>query len=153
MRKGPALILVAIAVFLILAASGYFLYTKGYFVRSLVPSEVTSEVLKGVPSDRPLTTEIEMIDEAGNLTSGNITLTITSPLNGATLNSTTVNISGKTSPRADVFVNDKETKADAQGNFSLKIELEEGQNSLVVIANDESGNVVEQVFSVNIQSY
>lgn len=73
-----------------------------------------------------------------------ITLTVTSPANNATVTSGTVIVRGKTVPNADVFVNDAETKADASGNFSASLTLDEGENPIVVVANDTNGDTAEQ---------
>jgi hypothetical protein len=73
-----------------------------------------------------------------------ITLLVSSPANGITVTSPTVVIKGKTIPKADVFVNDSQTTADAQGNFSVTLTLDEGENTVVVAANDADGNFAEQ---------
>jgi hypothetical protein len=86
-------------------------------------------------------------------TSNKISLVLTSPLNGVTLKSGVVSIKGKTSPNAEVFVNDASTKADAQGNFTLNLTLDEGSNTVTVTANDADGNVTEQNLSVNVQTF
>lgn len=82
-----------------------------------------------------------------------IPLTITSPENGAKLTSTNVSVKGKTVPNAEVFVNDAEGTADANGNFSISIGLEEGENQIIINANDEKGNVAEKVLTVTISSF
>ncbi len=65
---------------------------------------------------------------------------VTSPTSGTTVNVDTVTITGKTVPQADIFVNEVDTKADAAGNFSIAYTLEEGENYLIVGANDEFGH-------------
>ncbi len=77
-----------------------------------------------------------------------ITLEITSPKNNSTVKNGTVTVSGKTLSNADVFVNDKELKADAFGNFSTSVQLDEGQNTIVVAANDPQGNISEREINV-----
>ena len=77
-----------------------------------------------------------------------ITLTITSPANGATVTSSSVKVQGKTLPNAEVFVNEKETKADKNGNFSVTMTLDEGENYMIVVANDELGNVAETELAI-----
>lgn len=80
-----------------------------------------------------------------------MTLSVTSPANGSTVTSSTVAIKGKTAPKADVFVNELEGKADAGGNFSVTVTLEEGENYFVVLANDELGNAAEAELTVIYQ--
>jgi hypothetical protein len=74
----------------------------------------------------------------------NIALEITQPQQNAAVTTTTILVKGKTSPHADVFVNDQELKADAAGNFAATISLEEGENPIVVTVNDDQGNSAEQ---------
>ncbi len=76
------------------------------------------------------------------------TFSVTSPLNGTTVNTPNIQVKGKTVPNADVFVNEKDAKADAQGNFSVAYNLDEGENYLVVGANDEFGNFNEVELTV-----
>lgn len=77
-----------------------------------------------------------------------LTLSISSPSNGATVSSPSVTIKGKTAANAEVFVNDTSTRADASGNFSVTLTLDEGDNPIVVSANDADGNVVEKELTV-----
>ena len=77
-----------------------------------------------------------------------ITLTVTTPSNNATVTSATVTVRGKTVPGAEVFVNDKDTKADANGNFSVLLTLDEGDNYILVVSNDDLGNYSEKELTV-----
>jgi hypothetical protein len=80
-----------------------------------------------------------------------ISLQITRPQPNTMVNSSTVTVEGKTSPNAEVFVNDAEVKADKTGNFSASITLDEGENPIVVTANDSEGNNAEQQILVTYQ--
>ncbi|MEK7165382.1 MAG: hypothetical protein AAB874_01060 [Patescibacteria group bacterium] len=71
------------------------------------------------------------------------TFKITSPQNGTTSPSKIIKITGTTTSGADVFVNENDAKADSRGNFSVSYTLEEGENYLIVGANDENGNFDE----------
>ena len=136
-QNGNALLIVLLLV-LIIGAGGYYIFAKNLLNGNTATSgsvDGTSNIFNYGSNSAPV--------EAGNVASNNMSLTITSPLNGATLNSPSVTLSGKTSPNAEVFVNDKQTQADAKGNFSIKLNLDEGQNGLVITANDAEGNVVE----------
>ena len=77
-----------------------------------------------------------------------ITLSIASPANGVTVTNATMAVKGRPVPKAEVFVNDKETTADANGNFSVALALDEGENTIVVIANDANGNAMERELTV-----
>ena len=80
-----------------------------------------------------------------------IPLTIASPANASIVTTSTLAVKGKTTPKAEVFVNDKETIADSNGNFSVTLTLDEGDNPIVVLANDENGNEAEQELSVTYE--
>jgi len=71
-------------------------------------------------------------------------LQITSPSDQSTVTSAFITLRGKTTAQAEVFVNEKETAADPDGNFSVQLELEEGENPIMVVANDANGNVGEK---------
>ncbi len=77
-----------------------------------------------------------------------ITLTISTPSNNTTVSSSSLAVKGKTVAGAEVFVNDLETKADASGNFSVIMTLEEGDNYILIVANDAAGNYSEKELSV-----
>lgn len=95
----------------------------------------TATIAVGIPSGRKSSIE-------------NIILTVTSPVDNATVNSKTLVVKGKTKSKAEVFVNETETFADVNGNFSVNIQLDEGENYLLVLANDEDGNTLEQELMV-----
>lgn len=77
-----------------------------------------------------------------------ISLTVTSPQAGATVTNSRLTVTGKTSPKAEVYVNEAELFADSAGNFSATITLDEGENPVVVTAVDENGNMAEKDFVV-----
>lgn len=81
-----------------------------------------------------------------------ISLVVSSPLDGATVKSATIVIKGKTVANAEVFINEAETMADASGNFSKSITLDEGDNIIIVMVNDASGNVAEKDLTINYDS-
>lgn len=77
-----------------------------------------------------------------------ISLTVSSPANNTTTSSESITVKGKTVAGAEVFVNDVETRADASGNFSVTITLDEGENYILVVANDALGNYSEKELTV-----
>ncbi len=81
-------------------------------------------------------------------TKNQITLTVTTPQNGAQVATPTITVIGKTVANADVSINDADLKADAAGNFTTTIALEEGDNYVSVTAVDDSGQVAEQEITV-----
>jgi hypothetical protein len=62
--------------------------------------------------------------------------------------SSTIIVRGTTIPKADVYVNDSIARADTQGNFSVQVTLDEGDNTIVVITNDTEGNYSEKDITV-----
>lgn len=80
-----------------------------------------------------------------------ISLLITQPTNGQVLSAATVNVAGKTVANAEVSVNDKDVKADPTGNFSTAVNLDEGDNPIMVTAFDVDGNTSEQELTVTYQ--
>lgn len=93
--------------------------------------------------------EREVLNETGTVKKTPVVLEqtfrlqILSPSDGSTVTSPNITFRGNTVAQAEVFVNDKEVIADAEGNFSLPLTLEEGDNPIMVVANDAEGNVSE----------
>lgn len=109
------------------------------------PGLTTESLISPPPADAPAPLEAAIRE-------GDITLTITSPKNGAKITSNSVTVRGKTAPRAEVFVNEATSTADANGNFVVSLSLDEGENVIVVFANDIAGNFAEQELTVIYES-
>jgi len=60
-----------------------------------------------------------------------------------------ITIEGVTDPGAAIFVNEHLAMVDGEGNFSLKFNLEEGDNELDFVAQDEAGNQTKTTLIVN----
>jgi len=88
---------------------------------------------------------------ASSADNSTFSLNITSPANNATVKVPYVRVVGKTTPRADIFVNGMEAFADAKGNFSVNTALDEGDNTIFVSANDANGNSAETEVLVNYE--
>lgn len=111
--------------------------------------QIKTTLLNSTPTPTP---QVEGLTPSTETVFGNITLTISSPSDGSTVNSPDITVSGKTTPNADVFVNEKDVKANASGNFSVKLTLDEGDNLITVTANDEQGNYIEKEITINFVS-
>lgn len=111
----------------------------------------SSPVDTAVPSDTSQVTitpsKVETTKDSLVLSSG-ITLSVSLPVNNSTVSNSSLTVKGKTVAGAEVFINDTETKADTVGNFSATITLEEGDNYILVVANDAAGNYSEKELSV-----
>lgn len=84
-------------------------------------------------------------------TNNQIALTITKPVDQTVVTTPTVVVSGKTVPNADVSVNDQELTADAQGNFSVTVNLEDGDNYIDITVNDQNGQSAQKEIMVTYQ--
>lgn len=149
-QSGNALLVILIVI--ALGGGGYYLYSSGKLglSKNTVPDSTQNYVL---PTAKPIPENSVSETPRALSTSSEMSLTLTAPLNGVVLKTGSVVVRGKTSPNAEVFVNDQSTRADANGNFSLTVNLDEGENKLVVSANDAEVNVVEQSLSVNVQTF
>lgn len=82
------------------------------------------------------------------------TLTISTPKNGATINSPTATVTGKTQASSAVVARNEangssaSTTADGSGRFSVKVALAAGQNAIALTATDPAGNVGTAVVTV-----
>lgn len=101
-----------------------------------------SDVNKNAPKDKIL---------AEKVTQG-LSIQIIEPKEGVRIVSNqNFAIKGKAAPYAEVFVADRELRADAQGNFSTILTLDEGENVIVILANDENGNFAEETLIITLQ--
>lgn len=126
-------LLIAIIV-IALIAGGYYYWTKTKSGTLTNPSGIQNIFNIGNPTPTPANNQI--------------TLDVTSPIDGSTVSSPNITVSGKTLPGADVFVNNTELTADANGNFSIQVTLDEGNNQITVSANDNSGFSSEKDLTV-----
>lgn len=81
-----------------------------------------------------------------------IPLEITRPADGASVTQAKLMVGGVTALGADVLINDQEVTADSSGKFSTVITLDEGENTIVVTANDSNGNYAEKEITVTLTS-
>jgi hypothetical protein len=78
-------------------------------------------------------------------------LTITEPVDTATLTMDTIMVKGQTAPGATVSVNEEAGMADDQGNFSIPLSLEEGPFAIDIIAINDHGDQGEVLLLVNVE--
>lgn len=123
----------------------------GLFAFARFRANLTSVTPGALVTPAPTESEGEKSPQSnsGNVASGaKMTLTVTSPSNGASVTSSSVSIKGRTSPGAEIFVNESETNADSGGNFTITVSLDEGENYFVIVANDSLGNAAETELTV-----
>jgi len=140
-------ITLVIAILVSIGVIGFVFFTKRLEESTSARESFTTQ---GVPETEKEATASQQ-DQARNQTEtleSSISLQILSPSDGSRVTTPTVTIRGKTMPNAEVFVNDKELTADADGNFSVDLLLEEDENPILVVANDSQGRAAETEFSV-----
>jgi bacillopeptidase F len=78
------------------------------------------------------------------------TLTVTEPVEGATINSRDrlVTVAGTTDAGSKVYVNDRVVFPAADGSFSTRHTLVDGKNELIIKSVDKAGNQIEQKITV-----
>lgn len=132
---------IAVVLAVILVGTGFLVFSnqrqKGNS-RTILENPQSGSSAEDTDSVSTVETTVEPVQAISE-----IALTISSPLSGGSVSTATVAVRGKTSPKAEVFANEAEGLADASGNFSLTVALDEGENSIIVTAVDANGKVAE----------
>lgn len=78
-------------------------------------------------------------------------LEITSPENGATITGleNKIILEGRTEEGAIIYVNNRLVVVGPEGDFDYQYPLEEGENTLTIIAQDKAGNQTEKELKIN----
>lgn len=134
----------------------FFVLTYAVFMvirsRSITPTIRTDMTTQVNPETEQLKEETETvvsgIPTAAPTMKNEISLAITTPVNGMTVSQPTVTVQGTTVPSADVYVNDVYGTANSAGKFSITTSLDEGENSIVIVVNDADGNTAEKELTV-----
>jgi hypothetical protein len=112
-------------------------------VTSIVSTSATART-KRIPEDAADT------PAPMKFTSGPFTLTIFSPADEAVVNEPQVTLLGEVSSDAVVTINES-TNIIYAGRFSETVPLEEGINTIQIVASDMDGNEVDVVLTVSYQ--
>lgn len=112
------------------------------------PPQVASRVVTPTPT-LPLSSSLQSI-ELDQKVADDIPL-VMNILDRTVVSTEKTSISGKTSPYADVFINDSQVAADSTGEFKTDVTLDEGENYLFITATDNSGNMSEKQIVVSYQ--
>lgn len=75
-------------------------------------------------------------------------LDVTAPQNESTVKAATIEVKGRTVADAVVSVNGQAVQVNADGTFSTNVKLDEGPNTIEVIASDFQGNKASRVLTV-----
>ena len=77
-----------------------------------------------------------------------VALEVTEPQDEITVNTSTIQVKGVTTADATVSVNGSLVDVGADGRFSTTVPLEQGPNSIQVVASDSQGNENTQVLTI-----
>ena len=75
-------------------------------------------------------------------------LEIASPNNESVITSASIQVAGKTTPDAVVSINGKPVEVNGDGSFSMAVALEEGPNTIEVVASDFQNHKVSRLLTV-----
>ncbi|QQG44471.1 MAG: hypothetical protein HYW86_00960 [Candidatus Roizmanbacteria bacterium] len=135
MKKSTKIFLI-----LLLAVIGIIAFTKNNNPSSIKLQDKIQQQNETPKIEKPASST----QSAENIGKDEINLNINSPANNIVTNQPSVAVEGTTIPKAFVFVNEQELRADDLGNFSTTVNLDEGDNFIVVVASDEGGNNSEK---------
>lgn len=144
MKKG-----VLFLIFFLLIITGVYLYKKGF--RNLQPAQkffFKNQKVKTTVS-QTFENQKELVVKE---TFQGITIEVYEPKDGQVVKNSNLTVKGKTAPLAEIFINEKELKADNQGNFNTSLFLDEGENIITVVASDEQGNYAEKELTVTLET-
>ncbi len=142
MKKRSSLRYILIVLITFLVAGGVIVFArrKSNFLPERPVESSGSSSLQGetLQDQKELSPSVIVTQKVGQKAPG-FFLEVTSPQDGATVASDRIQVKGKTVPLAEVWVNENQTVADRNGNFSVAVSLEEGENYLLVSAGNENG--------------
>jgi hypothetical protein len=113
----------------------------------LMPLSVSTQA---ATQNGPLPTDTPPASTPMKLSTGLFTLTIFSPADQAVVNQPQVDIRGDVSADAVVTINE-DTYVFNSGPFKQTIPLEDGLNSIQIVASDMEGNEVDLILTVTYQ--
>ena len=96
------------------------------------------------PAARPAATAAPM----PNIVPAGFFLEVRAPQNEVVVSVSPLSVKGATAPDAVATVNGLEVEVDAQGQFVTQVTLEEGPNTIEVLASDFQGNQEAQTLTV-----
>ena len=142
-KKLPFLVAILIILIFGVSLGALFLINNSGAKKAEVES---AKQVKNLPDKTSVT-----VKNVPAIIASEIYLEILSPKQSSVINSPSIFVKGKTVPQADVFVNDTEAKADNSGNFSVNLNLDEGENNITVLTNDSDGNFAEKELIVSYE--
>ena len=105
-------------------------------------------LIAGVTIFVALAVALPLVFMGGDAKNNRLPLTVTSPQDESIVNTFETVVTGITAPDAVVSVNGMLVDVDADGEFSTTVSLEEGPNSIEVIASDYESHEASQILTV-----
>lgn len=140
--------------FLLLISGLIFVFLAILVIFTDLPSTSLFKKFENISGQKVIQNESEVkVIDKNTLETEDVYLEITSPKENDVVSSSLLSIKGRTVANAEIFVNDKEAKANKNGDFSINITLEEGENILTIIMNDSLGNYIEKELIVTLESF
>jgi len=133
----------------------FFLLFFGLLIFLIKQKIINNPKLRNIFQDNQITKQTSLNQEevpTAEPVAKGLILEIIEPKDNVTYNNPSIRVSGKTPAYAEVYVNDIQTKADEKGYFSLNYNLDEGENLLIITANDKNGNYAEKEITVFLQT-
>jgi len=137
-------------ILLIVALIGFgFWFYKSYLLTKSIKNVQTQKENKVIDNSTILANaQLQTNESSADI----FPLKIITPINKSIVHQPSVTLSGNTAVNATVYVNENEHTADEQGNFSAAINLDEGENTIYIMAHDNLGNSSQQEITVTLES-
>lgn len=148
MRKAITIFVSVFILLILIGVLGFF-----YFNKRLIESKnlrESTEILTETGKKLLSPPASESTNTMGAVETS-LPISVFSPSDKSIVTSPFITLRGKTVSQAEVFVNDKETIADGNGDFSVSLTLDEGENPIMVVANDANGNVGEAEITITYE--
>ena len=143
--KKITLILIALGIIILAVVSRKTLNPK-------VQKKSTVSPTQTFLNETPTSLSEDQTPLSGGPTVAQITLMVTDPKNQSVVSSSPIVVKGQTVANAQVFVNDAETKADSSGYFSVSLSVDEGENEIIIVANNDEGEYTEQSLTITLET-
>lgn len=135
--KNVLLALIAVVIIALFGVVGFILVKPKAVVAPIIETPIVKVEITPTPTTTPVVqNQIKLVIDNKD---------------GSIVKTNKVIIKGATVPKAEIFINDLEVKADAVGNFSGAVTLEEGDNPISIVAVDEEGNYSEEEITITYE--
>lgn len=137
--------IILLPILISLTAIALFIAISNY--KSPNEEEVQSTTTNKIATEEEKTGEETSVNTsitAAPVVSAELDLIITSPGADTTVNESVIIVKGKVNPKAYVIINEYDLTPGKDGSFEQRINLDEGENYISVVAYDDDGNSSER---------